>query len=364
MRVTITAAMALTVAFVLAACAGTPQATPPAAEATATSTATAQPTESARTTPEPTESGTATCDDGPTGTYLDTTWTDNVSDHVGFLYLKDWEDLSGVVNHDAGTLLDEGTLDDLRLASDDTVKAQFVRHSSGFPNFSVFRLEGADANRLDIAEIYAREEASIAALPGLTEMMATEIEECLDSEPALGLEFTFARDGDDYYQVSFFTQHEGAIYHLQWLDERKGIVELLDEMLGSWHWASGGGGFGTGSDDAADTGAEILQAHVSSVVPEGDADPDPAAATTEFAADVPRICVFAQVKVGAADRVLITWYTEGAPVFRQDGDIADADGWLWFCITSDGSFDVGNWAVNVEFAGSGARKMTSFKVTD
>ncbi|HUG74442.1 MAG TPA: hypothetical protein VMM81_02055, partial [Acidimicrobiia bacterium] len=297
-----TTAVTLALLLLLAACGGAAE---PASEPTS---APAEATATDAVAAEPSEPETATCDDGPTGTYRDTTWTDNVSDHVGFLYLKDWEDLSGLVNFEAGTLLAEDTLADLGLESDDTVKALgAVRHPSGFPNFSVFRLEGADASRLDIAEIYAREEASIAALPGVTEMMATEIEECLDSEPALGLEFTFTRDGDDYYQVSFFTQHEGAIYHLQWLDERKGIVELLDEMLGSWHWASGGGGFGTGSDDAADTGAEILQAHVGSVIPEGDADPDPAAATTEFAADVPRICVFSHVKVDAADTVLITW---------------------------------------------------------
>lgn len=357
--------------LLLAGCAGAPAATseasPPPAAAD-TQSPNPSPTRGAESpTPEPTDSETATtCEDGPTATYLDTTWTDSASDNVAFLYLNDWEDLSGLVNHEAGTLLAEDTLADLGLEPDAELDAQFVRHPTGFPNFSVFRLKGADRSGPDLAEIYAREEARFAALPELTELLATEIEECLDAEPALGLELTFSRGGDDFYQISFFTQHDGAIYHLQWLDERKGIVELLDEMLGSWHWASDGGGFGTGSgDDASDTGADILEAHVSSVVPEGDADPETSNATTNFAADVGRICIFARVDVSMADTLLVTWYTEGAPVFRQDGDIEDAEGWLWFCITSDGGgFDAGNWAVDVEFAGSGARKVTSFQVSD
>lgn len=364
MRATTTTAMVLTVALLLAACGDAAQTATSAPTPDATSGASTDATQSASSTSEPTEPETATCEDGPTGTYRDTEWTDSVSDDVGFLYLNDWADLSGLANFEAGTLLAEDTLADLGLESDAELKAQFVRHPAGFPNFSVFRFEGPEASRLDLADIYAREEARFAALPELTELLQTEIEECLDSEPALGLELTFSAGGDEFYQISFFTQHDGAIYHLQWLDERKGIVELLDEMLGSWQWASPGDGSQSGSDDGPDTGAEILEVHVASVAPEGDTEPDPSSFTDSFASDVGQICVFAQVDVGVADTVLVTWNVDGAPVFEQDREIEDGDGWVWFCIQHSDGFDVGDWSVNVEFAGSGDRKVASFTVKE
>lgn len=362
MRATTTTAMVLTVALLLAACGDAAQTATSAATRDPTSGASTDATQSASSTPESADSETATCEDGPPGTFTNS--TASVSDDVRFLYLNNWEDLSGLANFEAGTLLAEDTLADLGLESGAKLKAQFVRHPAGFPNFSVFRFEGPEASRLDLADIYAREEARFAALPELTELLQTEIEECLDSEPALGLEFTFSAGGDEFYQISFFTQHDGAIYHLQWLDERKGIVELLDEMLGSWQWASPGGGSQSGSDDGPDTGAEILEVHVASVAPEGDTEPDPSSFTDSFASDVGQICVFAQVDVGVADTVLVTWNVEGAPVFEQDREIEDGDGWVWFCIQHSDAFDVGDWSVNVEFAGSGDRKVATFTVEE
>ena len=368
MRATATTAMVLTVAVFLAACGGVPQpaseATPPAAGPTATSEVTPDPTSSATpdatqspsSTPEPTDSETAACEDGPPGTFTNS--TASVSDDVRFLYLNDWEDLSGLVNFEAGSLLAEDTLADLGLEPGAKLKAQFVRGPSGFPNFSVFRFEGPQASSLDLADIYAREEARFAALPEMTELLQTEIEQCLDSEPALGMEFTFSAGSDELYQISFFTQHDGAIYHLQWLEERKGIVELLDEMLGSWDWLSPSGGSQGGSDD----GSQIREVHVASVAPEAGTDPDPSSFTDSFASDVSRICVLAQVDVGVEDTVLVTWNVEGEPVFEQDRKIESGVGWVWFCIQDSDRFDAGNWSVNVEFAGSGDRKVASFKV--
>lgn len=236
MRATTTTAMVLTVALLLAACGDAAQTATSALTPDPTSSATPDATQSPSSTPESTDSETAACEDGPPGTFTNS--TASVSDDVRFLYLNNWEDLSGLANFEAGTLLAEDTLADLGLESGAKLKAQFVRHPAGLPNFSVFRFEGPEVSPLDLADIYAREEARFAALPELTELLQTEIEECLDSEPALGLELTFSAGGDEFYQISFFTQHDGAIYHLQWLDERKGIVELLDQMLGSWHWAS------------------------------------------------------------------------------------------------------------------------------
>ena len=366
MRATTTTAMVLTVALLLAACGDAAQTATSALTPDPTSSATPDATESASTS-EPTEPETATCEDGPSITYTDSVWADSTGDDVAFLYQNDWEDLSGLANFEAGTLLAEDTLADLGLESDAELKAQFVRHPAGFPNFSVFRFEGPVASSLGLADIYAREEARFAALPELTELLETEIEECLDSEPALGLEFFFSAGGDEFYQISFFTQHDGAIYHLQWLDERKGIVELLDEMLGSWHWASPGDGSQSGSDDGSDSGAQILEVRVASVTPESNSEPDPSSFTDSFASDVGEICVVAQLDVGVADTVLVTWNFEGAPVFEQDREIEDGagEGWAWWCINNtSGRFDVGTWSVNVEFAGSGDRKETSFKVTE
>lgn len=364
MRATTTAAMVLTVALLLAACGEAAQTVTSALTPDPASGASADATQSASSTAEPTEPETATCEDGPTITYTDSAWADSTGDDVAFLYLIDWEDLSGLANFEAGTLLAEDTLADLGLETDAELKAQFVRHPAGFPNFSVFRFEGPQASGLDLAEVYAREEARFAALPEVTELLETGIEECLDSEPALGLELTFSVGGDEFYQISFFTQHDGAVYHLQWLDERKGIVELLDEMLGSWRWASPGGRLETGADDGSESGAEILEVHVGSVAPESDTEPDPSSFTDSFASDVSEICVFAWVDVGVADTALVTWNSDGVPVFEQDREIEDGDGWVWWCIQNSERFDAGAWSVDVEFRGSGDRKVASFTVEE
>ncbi len=155
----------------------------------------------------------------------------------GLAYPEDWDDLSGLANFTAATLLDEQTFAELGLGTDAKIKADFVRSPQVIPNLSVFRFGTV---RSSATEILEREIARYGELAEIERIVDPSVEGCLGGTRAPGLALEFrSSDGNTYYQQNLFAVRNGELYVVQWLDRLDPDLDLLAEILTTWGWIGG-----------------------------------------------------------------------------------------------------------------------------
>lgn len=332
--------------LVLAACSATPPAASEPESSTPAPTATAEPTESAEPTTEPTAtpataSEVCTSDEMPD---LDSGWTflQGLGGGFGLAYPDDWEDLSGVTEFTASTLLDAEIFSQLGRAEDATIRADFIRAPEGVPNFSVFVFGPVESDAEEIAEI---EVARYEQLDEIERMVDTSIEACVGGEPARGLSMEFeSSDGETYYQQNLFAIRDGELIVIQWLDFADDPdLELFEDILSTWGWV----GFGEPS-----SGDGIAEIHMVAEIDQSTDAPDPSTYVTSFTADAPAIYVAFRLDSGAEGTVELTWSIDGVVAREATLDVPAGTTWAWGGITpAPGGFEAGDYEVRLELNG-------------
>lgn len=334
--------VAVALLLIQAACGATDS--PSAADATAEPPASAAATLDATAEPDSTDDGQAdgTCqsDDPPD---LSSGWTllRGGDESFGVAHPDDWEDLSGVVDFDASTLVSDETFDELNLADDATINADFVRAPDGVPNLSIFHMGEVDSTTEEIAE---REAERYASLDEIERIVDESTEACLGGEPAVGVALEFTSGGEVAYQQSLFAVREGELYVVQWLDEPDPDLALLDEIIATWGWIGG-------SEEPSGSGG-IAEAHMASEVVESADGPDPATYTTTFESDAPGIYVVYRPESGSVGTVHLTWLLDGEVQLEGELNIDEDTTWAYGGITPAlGGFETGDYEVIVELGG-------------
>jgi hypothetical protein len=307
----------------------------------------------ATASPDPTASPTTTSD-GTTGLAectqgampnLDTRWkfVKGGGESFGLAYPDDWDDLSGEGNFTAASLLDEQTFAELGLATDASVKSDFLRAPEGLPNLSVFRFGPVDSST---ATIHDRMVARYDSLPDIDRILDPSVEGCLGGTLGSGVSLEFrSTDGNAYYQQTLFGVRDGELYVVQWLDRLDPDLDLLASILTTWGWipafAQPGGSGG------------IAEANMASKVDESAAAPDPSTFVTSFPTDAPAIYVVYRPDPGADGTVNLSWFRDGAPLLEATLDVTTDTPWAWGGITpGSGGFRAGNYEVKLELNGN------------
>lgn len=335
---------ALVLLLVQAACSAGESAPPADASADPTSAATAA-TTAATVEPDPTDDAATeeVCrSEDPPDLASGWTFLRGGDATFGIAYPDDWEDLSGVVDFNTSTLIDEETLEELGLPEDAEIEADFVRSPEGIPNLSIFRLGEVDSTTEEIAD---REAEGYAELDELERIVDDSIEECLGGTPAVGFSLEAATsDGFSFYQQNLFAVREGELYVVQWLDELDPDLELLDEIVATWGWMD---------DSEAPSGSGgIAEAAMATEVDESLDDPDPSTFTTSFTTDAPAIYVVYEPDSGAVGTVEITWLIDGNVEFESTFDVDENTSWAYGGITpASGGFAAGDYEVRLELNG-------------
>lgn len=307
-------------------------------------------------TPSPSAVSPEACDaDAPTT--LSSGWIQlqALRGDFAFSYPPDWEDLSGVVNFDAETLVAAETFAETGLTSDDAVQADFVRDPSGSPNVTVFQLDGVSSAT---SVVYQREEARYGALAEVQEILGTGLTTCIQGDPAVGIEFLYLPEGaqDPVYQRNWYVGHSGSLYIVQLLGEDQSASTLLDEVLRTWQWTVPA----EGASPAAEAFAEAATA--SDIDPAAEA-PDPAAFTEAFPSDSSVVHVVFRLREGVAGEVRVAW-NMGGELLTEDSLTLPGDGaWAYHSITPPPQgFTVGAYEVTLTFTETGETRTLPFSV--
>jgi hypothetical protein len=344
-------AIAIVALLLLAACGGaavpSTASSPPTEQASRTTAPTATTSLDPTVAPTPTandSSGLADCFSGDTPN-LDSGWKFLRGGNAAFgvAYPDDWDDLSGDGDFVAATLLDDQTFTELGLATDATIKSDFVRSPDGVPNLSVFRF-GTVASTS--TEIHERGVARFRALDGIERILDSSIEGCLGGTRAAGVALEFrSTDGKTYYQQTLFAVRNGELYVVQWLDRPSPNTDLLAEILTTWGWIGG-------LAEPSSTGG-IAGASMASKVDESASAPDPSTFVTSFKTDAPAIYVVFQTDEGAKGTVHVTWQLEGETLFETTLEVTATTRWAWGGIRPpSGGFKLGEYEVQLELNGN------------
>lgn len=346
-------ALALALILVVAACGGDD------VESAATTTT----TDAATTTTESTVGDDEPCErDEASSLSADWATHDSPSGGFEFGYPDDWEDATGQAVVRAGEIAASETLEAAGIDKDDEIVYDLVRDPAGV-NLSVSSIEGVD-EALDV--VYARQEAQTSRAAALEEMLGTELEACVDGDPALGFDFLFTAPREDtgeeatFYQRTWLVLHEDTLHFVQLLSLEENDSRIIDEALSTWRWV------GESDDEAADDGeaapaASFREAHLAAEVDTSADEPDPDTYTDAFAAD--EAAIFVVFLLDADAEVEIIWKREGSVLLR-DSLQTPGERWAHHRITPpDGGFVPGQWEVELSIYG-GDREVLPFTVTE
>ncbi|MCA1736851.1 MAG: hypothetical protein LC739_12320 [Actinobacteria bacterium] len=263
----------------------------------------------------------------------------------------DWEDVSWQgAQPTADIHFDSTTISEAGLEGSEPLVEYVLRDPVGGRVLLITHLEGVTS---PLEEIYQRAEDRYSQTADFEEMIEAGVAECLGGEPAIRVDFTFG----SYFQQSWFTLHNGALFHADFLAASPDDAAVAVEIMSTWDWIT--------PLETEATGDAFTMAEMATEVDDSASGPDPSWFADEFSPqDSPIYAVF-QLAEGTSGQIVATWSREGEELLVYEFFYAESYSWGYVGLQNGGvPFEPGAYQVAIELDDDVARVILDFTVTD